>query len=166
MNNPRTWKVLGNMISIVVCALGTVPKGLEKSLGQVKIRGKTETLWKTVLRWDRILERIPWKETSLISSMGFFRVFYPILTQFSMPLLILLAHKIIPTCHTQNTKNTNCLNLLLIQTIGIQLGYRDRIWQRKCIMVKRRSGKLQMMIGIELPNQERIRTFGEKEIYE
>ena len=35
----------------------------------------------------------------------------------------------------------------------------------KCAMPIMRSGKQQMTKGMELPNQERIRTLGEKEIY-
>ena len=35
----------------------------------------------------------------------------------------------------------------------------------KCAMLKMKSGKRQMSEGTELPNQETIRTFGEKETY-
>ena len=41
--------------------------------------------------------------------------------------------------------------------------YRDG---QKCIMLIMKSGKWQITEGIELPNQDKIRSLGEKETYE
>ena len=46
----------------------------------------------------------------------------------------------------------------------IQWRYRDGIWHRKCAMLIMKSGKWQMMEGIELLKQVKIRTFREQEI--
>ena len=45
------------------------------------------------------------------------------------------------------------------QNIGMEFGI------EKCAMLIMRSGKWQMMEGIELLNQEKIRTLGDKETY-
>ena len=45
------------------------------------------------------------------------------------------------------------------QHIGIEFG-----WE-KCAMVVMKSGKRHMTEGIELPNQEKVRTLGKKETY-
>ena len=42
---------------------------------------------------------------------------------------------------------------------------RDGIWQRKMCYANKRSEKRQMTEGKEQPNQEKIRTLGEKETY-
>ena len=47
----------------------------------------------------------------------------------------------------------------------IQPRYKDGIFHRKMCYAKIKSEKRQMTEGIELPNQEKIRTIGEKEIY-
>ena len=47
----------------------------------------------------------------------------------------------------------------------IQSRYKNGIWHRTCPMLIMKSGKRQMMEGIELHNQEKIRTLGEKETY-
>ena len=47
------------MILIVIGALGTVPKGLEKRLGELKIKGRIETIQiLALLRSSRILRRV------------------------------------------------------------------------------------------------------------
>ena len=47
------------LITIVVNALGTVPKGLEKRLEELKIRGRIETIHTTVLFISaRMLRRV------------------------------------------------------------------------------------------------------------
>ena len=54
-----------------------------------------------------------------------------------------------------------------IQTIRIYSQYiRMEFGREKCVMLKIKSGQRQMMEGIELPNQERIRTLEEKENYQ
>ena len=63
LNLARDLKKLLNInmtiISIVVGALGTVPRGLEKRLEKLEIRGRIETLQTTVLlRLARILRRV------------------------------------------------------------------------------------------------------------
>ena len=47
---------------------------------------------------------------------------------------------------------------------NIQLRYRDGIRHKRCDMIIK-NGKRQMMEGLELPNQEKIKTLGEKETY-
>ena len=46
------------VISIVI-VLGTIPQGLVKRRGHLKVRGQVETLQTTSLRSDRILRRVP-----------------------------------------------------------------------------------------------------------
>ena len=48
---------------------------------------------------------------------------------------------------------------------NIQSRYRNGIWQKKCAMLAMKSRKWHMTEGIELPNQEQIRTLGENETY-
>ena len=48
---------------------------------------------------------------------------------------------------------------IYIQDIGMEFGI------EKYTMLVMKSGKWDMMIGIELPNQEKIRRLGEKETY-
>ena len=48
---------------------------------------------------------------------------------------------------------------------NIQPGHRNGIWHRKMCMLVMKSGKRHMTDGIELPNQDRIRTLEEKESY-
>ena len=60
---PRDLKKLWNMkvkgIPIVVGALGTVPKGLEKGLENLEIRGRIDTIQNTaLLQSTRILRRV------------------------------------------------------------------------------------------------------------
>ena len=63
------------------------------------------------------------------------------------------------------TKNEKEL-VTLIQTIMIYSQDKGMEFVvEKCAMLIMRSGKRQMTEGIELPNQERIRTLGEKETY-
>ena len=51
------WKVM--VISVVIGALGTIPKGLIKRLEDLEIRGQVETIQTTaLLRSDRILRRV------------------------------------------------------------------------------------------------------------
>ena len=45
------------------------------------------------------------------------------------------------------------------QDIGIEFG------KEKCALRTKKSGKRYMTVGVELPNQVVIRTFGEKETY-
>ena len=45
------------------------------------------------------------------------------------------------------------------QDIGMELG------TEKCVMLVRKSGKQHLTDGMELPNQDKIRTLGEKETY-
>ena len=45
------------------------------------------------------------------------------------------------------------------QDIGMEFGI------EKCAMLIRKSGKRHLMDGMELPNQDKIRTLGEKETY-
>ena len=55
----------------------------------------------------------------------------------------------------------------LIEAVGIfSQDIRKEFGIGKCAMLIMRSGKRQMMEGIELPNQEKMRTIGEKETYE
>ena len=42
----------------------------------------------------------------------------------------------------------------------IKWRYKDGIWHKKCAMLIMKSGKGQIMKWIELPNQEKIKTFG------
>ena len=54
----------------------------------------------------------------------------------------------------------------LIQAVKIYGQYiRMEFGREKCAMLIMRSGKRRMTEGIELPNQEKIRTLGEKENY-
>ena len=46
---------------------------------------------------------------------------------------------------------------------NIQQGYRNGIWYRKICHAHDKKWKRQITDGIEMPNQENIRTFGEKE---
>ena len=46
------------VIPIMVGALGIVPKGMEKRIEELKIRGKIETIQTTALRSPRLLKRI------------------------------------------------------------------------------------------------------------
>ena len=47
------------VISVVIGALGTVPKGLESGLEELKIGERIETIQPTaLLRWARILRRV------------------------------------------------------------------------------------------------------------
>ena len=48
---------------------------------------------------------------------------------------------------------------------NIQSGHRNGIWLRKCAMLVIKSGKRHFTDEMELPNQDKIRTFGEKETY-
>ena len=55
----RLWTMKVMVIPIVVGALGTVPKGLEKMLEELEIRGRIETIQITaLLRSARILRRV------------------------------------------------------------------------------------------------------------
>ena len=47
----------------------------------------------------------------------------------------------------------------------MQLGNRNGIGIEKCAMLVMKSGKRYMTDGMELPNQDSIRTFGENETY-
>ena len=62
----------------------------------------------------------------------------------------------------QFAKNENILETIT-NNEHIQSGYRNGIWHGKYAMLI--SEKSQMMEGIELPNQERIRTFREKSLW-
>ena len=53
-----------------------------------------------------------------------------------------------------NTRNTN-----------IQSGHRDGIWQRKMRHASNENGKRYLADGLELPNQDKITTLGEKGTY-
>ena len=55
----KLWNMKVKVIPIVVGALGTVPKGLEKGLENLEIRGKLETIQTTaLLQSARILRRV------------------------------------------------------------------------------------------------------------
>ena len=63
MEFARVLKTLWNMrvmmmIPIVIGVLGTVPKGLERGLEQLEIRGRIETIQTRTLRSARILRRL------------------------------------------------------------------------------------------------------------
>ena len=57
----------------------------------------------------------------------------------------------------------NCKTL--IQTENIQSRYRNGIWHKKCAVLVMKSGKRHLTDGMELSNQGKIRTLGEKETY-
>ena len=48
---------------------------------------------------------------------------------------------------------------------NIQSGHRDGIWHRKMCHANNAKRKTQITEGIELPNEDKIRTLGEKETY-
>ena len=58
----KLWNMRMKVIPIVIGALGTVPKGLEKSLSELEIKGRIETIQTTALlksariRMRRVLE--------------------------------------------------------------------------------------------------------------
>ena len=56
----RDLRVLWNMrvIPIVIVALGTVPKGLEKGAGRLNVGGRAETIQTKLSRSTRILRRV------------------------------------------------------------------------------------------------------------
>ena len=47
---------------------------------------------------------------------------------------------------------------------NIQSGHRNGIWHKKCTMLRIKSRKQHIMDRMELPNQDKVRTLGEKEI--
>ena len=55
------------MVSIVVGALGTSPKGLQKRLEELKIIGRIKTTEATTLRSDRIPRRVLQTRGNLVS---------------------------------------------------------------------------------------------------
>ena len=62
----------------------------------------------------------------------------------------------------QKRKRIESLN---IGSEDMQWWYRNGMWHRKYDMLIIKGGKREMIERIELPNQEKIRTFGEKETY-
>ena len=55
----KLWNMRVKVIPIVIGALGTIPKGLEKSLDELEIRGRIETIQTTaLLRSAGILRRV------------------------------------------------------------------------------------------------------------
>ena len=55
----KIWNMRVKVVPIVIGALGTVPKGLERSLDELEIRGRIETIQTTaLLRSARILRRV------------------------------------------------------------------------------------------------------------
>ena len=55
----KLWNMKVKVIPIVVGALGTVPKGLERGLESLEIRGRIETIQNTaLLQSARILRRV------------------------------------------------------------------------------------------------------------
>ena len=55
----KLWNMKVKVIPIVINALGTVPKGLEKNLGELEIRGRIETIKATaLLKSATILRRV------------------------------------------------------------------------------------------------------------
>ncbi len=55
----KLWNMKVTIIPIIICALGTVTKGLIKGLEDLEIRGRVETIQTTaLLRLARILRRV------------------------------------------------------------------------------------------------------------
>ena len=54
---------------------------------------------------------------------------------------------------------------MMIINENIQSRHRDGIWHRKCAMLVRKSDKRHLTDRMEQPNQDKIRTLGEKETY-
>ena len=55
----KQWNMRVKVVSIVIGALGTIPKGLEKSLSKLRIKGRIETIQTTaLLKSARIIRRV------------------------------------------------------------------------------------------------------------
>ena len=55
----KLWNMKGKLIPIVVGVLGTIPKGLERGLENLEIRGRIDTIQNTaLLQSARILRRV------------------------------------------------------------------------------------------------------------
>ena len=55
----KLWNMRVKVVPIVIGALGTVPKGLEKSLSELEIKGRIETIQTTaLLKSARIIRRV------------------------------------------------------------------------------------------------------------
>ena len=55
----KLWNMRVKVVPIVIGALGTIPKGLEKSLSELEIKGRIETIQTTaLLKSARIIRRV------------------------------------------------------------------------------------------------------------
>ena len=153
----RLWNIKGTVIPIAVGTLGTDLNGLKKRLTEFEIRGRIQP--KVLSRLAKIFRRV-------LETCG--------------DLLLLWVHwkivswrwrekhtiiKITIICQQAIYKKWKRTGDLHANSKNIQPSYRNGIWHSKICHAQNENGKRNTTERIEQPNQEIIRTLGEKENY-